>query len=69
MNSEQLTQILKEAFPEAEVAVSGQAGKFDLRIVDDQFEGKRTLTRQQAVYAPLILISRVVKFTQLLFVQ
>ncbi len=42
MNSEQLTQILKEAFPEAEVVVSGQAGKFDLRIVDDQFEGKRT---------------------------
>ncbi|ENW02523.1 MULTISPECIES: BolA family iron metabolism protein IbaG [Acinetobacter] len=53
MNIEQLTQILKEAFPEAEVAVSGQAGKFDLRIVDDQFEGKRTVTRQQAVYAPL----------------
>ena len=35
------------------VAVSGQAGKFDLRIVDDQFDGKRTITRQQAVYAPL----------------
>ncbi|EEY75776.1 BolA-like protein [Acinetobacter calcoaceticus RUH2202] len=53
MNSEQLTQILKEAFPVAEVAVSGQAGKFDLRIVDDQFEGKRTVARQQLVYAPL----------------
>ena len=53
MNSEQLTQILQQAFPEAEVAVSGQAGKFDLRIVDDQFEGKRTVARQQAVYAPL----------------
>ena len=52
MNSEQLTQILKEAFPEAEVVVSGQAGKFDLRIVDE-FEGKRTVARQQAVYAPL----------------
>ncbi|SPL70697.1 BolA family iron metabolism protein IbaG [Acinetobacter stercoris] len=53
MNSEQLTEILKAAFPEAEVAVSGQAGKFDLRIVDDQFEGKRTVARQQSVYAPL----------------
>jgi acid stress-induced BolA-like protein IbaG/YrbA len=51
MNSEQLTEILQAAFPEAEVAVSGQAGKFDLRIVDDQFEGKRTIARQQAVYA------------------
>ncbi len=40
MNSEQLTEILKAAFPEAEVAVSGQGGKFDLRIVDEQFEGK-----------------------------
>ena len=37
MNSEQLTEILKAAFPEAEVAVSGQGGKFDLRIVDEQF--------------------------------
>ncbi|MCG2907193.1 BolA family iron metabolism protein IbaG, partial [Escherichia coli] len=53
MNNEQLTQILQDAFPAAEVVVSGQAGKFDLRIVDDQFEGKRTVARQQAVYAPL----------------
>ena len=53
MNNEQLTQILQDAFPSAEVVVSGQAGKFDLRIVDDQFEGKRTVARQQAVYAPL----------------
>ena len=53
MNSEQLTDILKAAFPEAEVAVSGQGGKFDLRIVDGQFEGKRPVARQQAVYAPL----------------
>lgn len=53
MNSEQLTEVLKATFPEAEVVVSGQAGKFDLRIVDDQFEGKRTVGRQQMVYAPL----------------
>ena len=53
MNQEQLTQILQQAFPNADVAVTGQGGKFDLRIVDDQFEAKRTLARQQAVYAPL----------------
>ncbi|MDM1758876.1 MULTISPECIES: BolA family iron metabolism protein IbaG [Acinetobacter] len=53
MNSEQLTEILKAAFPDAEVAVSGQAGKFDLRIVDEQFEGKRPVARQQTVYQPL----------------
>ncbi len=46
-------KILKAAFPEAKVAVSGQGGKFDLRIVDDQFEGKRPVARQQSVYAPL----------------
>ena len=53
MNNEQLAEILKAAFPEADVVVSGQGGKFDLRIVDDQFEGKRLVARQQAVYAPI----------------
>ena len=53
MNSDQLTDILKAAFPAAEIAVSGQRGTFHLRIVDDQFEGKRPVARQQAVYAPL----------------
>lgn len=53
MNSEQLAQILKQAFPQAEIHVTGEGGKFDLRIVDDAFEGKRTVARQQTVYAPL----------------
>lgn len=53
MNSEQLSQILQQAFPQADILVTGQAGKFDLRIVDTVFEGKRTVARQQTVYAPL----------------
>lgn len=53
MNSEQLTQILQQAFPQADIQVTGQAGKFDLRIVDSAFEGKRTVARQQNVYAPI----------------
>jgi acid stress-induced BolA-like protein IbaG/YrbA len=53
MNNEQLAEILKAAFPAADIAVSGQGGKYDLRIVDDLFEGKRPVARQQAVYAPL----------------
>lgn len=53
MNSEQLSQILQNAFPSANIAVTGEAGKFDLRIVDAGFEGKRTVARQQAVYAPI----------------
>ena len=53
MNSEQLSQLLQQVFPDADIHVTGQAGKFELRIVDDAFEGKRTVARQQAVYAPL----------------
>lgn len=53
MNSEQLTEILKNAFPQAEVVVIGQAGKFELRIVDDVFTGNRSVARQKMVYAPL----------------
>ena len=53
MDSEQLAALLKAAFPEADIAVTGQAGKFDLRIVDVQFEEKRPVARQQAVYAPI----------------
>jgi acid stress-induced BolA-like protein IbaG/YrbA len=53
MSPEQLTDLLKAAFPDADVAVTGQAGKFDLRIVDACFDGQRPVARQQAVYAPL----------------
>jgi acid stress-induced BolA-like protein IbaG/YrbA len=53
MDSEQLAALLKAAFPEADIAVTGQAGKFDLRIVDAQFDGKRPVARQQSVYAPI----------------
>ncbi|ONG42008.1 hypothetical protein BKE30_01720 [Alkanindiges hydrocarboniclasticus] len=53
MNSDQLAMLLQAAFPQAEVHVTGQAGKFDLRIVDAQFEGLRPVARQQAVYAPI----------------
>ena len=53
MNTEQLKSLLAQAFPDADIAVTGEAGKFDLRIVDTGFEGKRTVARQQAVYAPI----------------
>ena len=50
MNS---SEILKEAFPEADVAGVDKLNCLSSRIVDDQFDGKRTVARQQAVYAPL----------------
>jgi acid stress-induced BolA-like protein IbaG/YrbA len=53
MTPEILHTLLQAAFPHADIATSGQAGKFDVRLVDEQFEGKRPVARQQAVYAPL----------------
>lgn len=43
---------LKTAFPDATHIDAANAGnKFELLIVDDSFAGKRTVARQQAVYA------------------
>lgn len=53
MTPEVLKELLHAAFPNADIATSGQAGKFDVRLVDVQFEGLRPVARQQAVYAPL----------------
>lgn len=53
MTPEILLAVIQQAFPSADVAVTGQGGKFDVRVVDDQFDGKRQLARQQAVYQPL----------------
>ena len=53
MNSETLASLLQAAFPDAQIAVTGEGSKFDLRIVDARFEGIRPVARQQAVYAPL----------------
>ncbi len=53
MNSEILAGVLQAAFPDAQVAVTGEGSKFDLRVVDILFDGMRPVARQQAVYAPL----------------
>lgn len=48
-----IEQHLKAAFPAAEISVEGAGGKFLLTLVDDVFEGKNAVKRQQAVYAGL----------------
>ncbi|GAC1375690.1 MAG: BolA family iron metabolism protein IbaG [Aquirhabdus sp.] len=53
MTPEVLKELVQAAFPNADIATSGQAGKFEVRVVDGQFEGQRPVARQQAVYAPL----------------
>lgn len=51
MNSDDLTTLLRQTFPNAEIQAVNQGNKFEVLIVDDSFEGKRLVQRQQAVYA------------------
>lgn len=44
--------LLKTAYPNAtHVDAVNQGNKFEVLIVDDNFEGKRLVARQQAIYA------------------
>lgn len=51
MNADDLTTLLRQAFPLAEVQAVNQGNKFEVLIVDESFIGKRLVQRQQAVYA------------------
>ncbi len=51
MNAEQLIEFLQPHFPDGLIQAANQGNKFDLRVVDASFEGKRAVQRQQAVYA------------------
>ncbi len=44
-----LEEALREAFPEAEIAVDGMGGHFEIRVISEVFEGQRTLARQRLV--------------------
>ncbi|PNK60260.1 BolA family protein [Psychrobacter sp. FDAARGOS_221] len=51
MNADDLIAFLQPHFPEALIQAANQGNKFDVRVVDASFEGKRPVQRQQAVYA------------------
>lgn len=51
MNAQDLIDLLQTHFPNAKIDAVNQGNKFDVRIVDDSFNGKRTVQRQQAVLA------------------
>lgn len=51
MNADDLIELLRPNFPNAEIQAANQGNKFEVLIVDDSFEGKRLVARQQAVYA------------------
>ena len=53
MTESELTQLLSEAFPGAQVSVLLEGGHVDIRIISAEFEGLGPVARQQRVYAPL----------------
>ncbi len=64
MTESELTQLLSEAFPGAQVSVALEGGHVDISValegghvnitvVSAEFEGLRPVVRQQRVYAPL----------------
>lgn len=50
---EQIESHLTAAFPDAQINVQGEGGKYLLKLVDDQFDGLNAVKRQQKVYAGL----------------
>ncbi|UNU72677.1 BolA/IbaG family iron-sulfur metabolism protein [Moraxella nasovis] len=51
MNADDLITALRPHFPNAEIQAVNNGNKFEVLIVDDSFDGKRLVQRQQAVYA------------------
>ena len=51
MNADDLITFLQQHFPDALIQAANQGNKFDVRVVDASFAGKRLVQRQQAVYA------------------
>ena len=50
MNADDLIAFLQQHYPDAIIQTANQGNKFDVRVVDASFEGKRTVARQQAIY-------------------
>ncbi|WP_066805648.1 BolA family protein [Moraxella oblonga] len=51
MNSDDLIALLRPTFPNANIEAVNQGNKFEVLIVDESFDGKRLVQRQQAIYA------------------
>ena len=53
MANEEIVAKLQEAFTDAEVDISGDGSHFNVLIISDDFEGLRSVKKQQLVYAVL----------------
>ncbi len=52
--ADELEKILRETFPEAEIAVEGADGvHMSAMVIDESFRGKNRVQQQRAVYAAL----------------
>lgn len=53
MTADQVQNILQSAWPECQVAVSGEGAKFHVRVRGDRFAGLSAVRQQQLVYGCL----------------
>ncbi|MEM9102129.1 MAG: BolA family protein [Pseudomonadota bacterium] len=53
MTNQEIESLIKDALVCNEVSVNGDGSHFEARVVSSDFEGKRPVQRQQAVYATL----------------
>lgn len=51
MTPEQITALIQEHFPEAQITVTGGEGKFEATVIDAQFADTGAVKRHQMVYA------------------
>jgi len=51
ISNDDVIELIKVAFPDAEISVEGDGYKYETTIVSTAFEGLNTLKRHQAVYA------------------
>lgn len=54
VHAQELEALLRESFPDAEIAVDGADGRhMSAMVVDESFRGKNRVQQQRAVYAAL----------------
>jgi acid stress-induced BolA-like protein IbaG/YrbA len=54
ITAQQIEDLLRESFPQAQITVEGDDGAhFAAQVVDESFRGKNRVQQQRAVYAAL----------------
>ena len=54
ISAQQIEDLLRESFPDAQITVEGDDGAhFAAQVVDESFRGKNRVQQQRAVYAAL----------------